>query len=95
MAGIGNGKRTLAPLASLPRAGGPRQGPAASAFFNRSGRDILALSMPVDDPLRTSMDPSGCVVRSIQPTLPGSGVISQSNWIPRRSSLCPHRLGLC
>ena len=27
------------------------------------------------------MDPSGCVVRSIQPTLPGSGVISQSNWI--------------
>jgi len=31
------------------------------------------------DPVRTSMDPSGCVVRSIQPTLPGSGVISQSN----------------
>ena len=33
----------------------------------------LTWGIRVDDPLRTSMDPSGCVVRSIQPTLPGSG----------------------
>src|SRR5262249_50906898 len=42
-----------ATLASPARHRGPRQGPAASAFFNSSGRDILALSMPVDDPKRT------------------------------------------
>ena len=75
--------------------GGRGKASVASAFARRSRRDMLNLSLSAHDPLRTSMDPSGCVVRSIQPTLPGSGVISQSNWIPRCSSLCPHRLGLC
>ena len=35
-AAIGIGKRTLAIRASLARAGGPWQGPAASAFFRKA-----------------------------------------------------------
>ena len=40
MAGIGNGKRTLAPLASLPRAGGPRQ--ARRRLLSRAGAEEIS-----------------------------------------------------
>jgi hypothetical protein len=33
-----------------PRAGGPWQGPAASAFFRKSGPEMLTVSLSVDDP---------------------------------------------
>ena len=36
--------------ASLPRAGRGGKASVASAFVRRSRRDILALTMPVDDP---------------------------------------------
>ena len=52
-AAIGNGKRTLGHPASLARAGGPRQGPAASAFARRSRRDMLGLGSPAHDPSPT------------------------------------------
>jgi hypothetical protein len=50
MAGIGNGKRTLATCASLPRAGS--RGKARQRLLSRAGADEIssALSMPVDDP---------------------------------------------
>jgi hypothetical protein len=75
--------------------GAPAESRSASAFARKSRREMLNLSLSAHDPLRTSMDPPGCVVRSIQPTLPGSGVISQSNWIPRCSSPCPPQARGC
>jgi hypothetical protein len=49
-AAIGYGKRTLGDPGQSDPPGRPQQGPAASAFATRNGRDMLALSMPLDDP---------------------------------------------
>jgi hypothetical protein len=49
-AAFGYGKRTLGDPGQSDPPRGPQQGPAASAFATRNGRDMLALSMPLDDP---------------------------------------------
>jgi len=70
-AAIGYRKRTLGDPGQSDPPRGPQQGPAASAFATRNGRDMLALSMPLDDPVRTSGHAFSC---AIQPRQPPSGL---------------------
>ena len=52
-AAIGNGKRTLSDPRQSGARRGPRQGPAASAFVRKRRREMLRLSLSVDDPAPT------------------------------------------